>query len=89
MSMRKFWFYHRQVSRLRAEEDRRQLGLLASVTSNEGYQSLSSALDKEIGEIFVFEPTTKTIEIDPNARDPEFDKQGLLDAFRRFKGEKW
>lgn len=83
LPVRKFWFYHRQISRLRAEEDRRMLGVLGSAQSSDYYQKLAKQLDEEIGEIYVFEPTVKTMVVtqDDNQMDPEYDRAGVRALF--------
>jgi hypothetical protein len=48
MPLRTFWSYNRQVDRLRAEEDIRQLNLLASHQDPEGCKQLGERLMREI-----------------------------------------
>jgi len=79
LPIKRFWFLSNQVERLRAEKDQRQLQLLASVTTQEGFKTANENLKKEIGTVYVWTPKVDTeIKIDPKTGlDPEFDREGL------------
>jgi len=48
MPLRTFWSYNRQVSRLRAEADQRQLQVLSCAESPEGSKLLAQRLQDEM-----------------------------------------
>lgn len=81
MPVRLFWFYNRQVDRVRAEEDLRLLRILASAQGGEAFTKEADRLNKELGTVRVFAPIERTIIVDGQERDPNFDKAGL-DALR-------
>lgn len=55
MPLATFWSFNRQVDRLRAETEQRQLRLLSSAENPEQAKQLSEALGNEIGMPVVFE----------------------------------
>jgi hypothetical protein len=75
--IKRFWFLNRQVDRLRAEEELRQISLLAAAGSQESYTKAIENLEKSLGEIAVFQPVAKVFDIKTQGRDPEFDQAGL------------
>jgi hypothetical protein len=79
MPIKRFWFYHRQVTRLRAEEDLRMLSLMGAATSGESYKQAFDKLHEEFGEIFIMEPVSRTLDV--TKRDPTFDR-GAFDSLR-------
>lgn len=87
MSIRRFWFYNKQVDRLEAEQNLRTIYLLGSVTSQEGFEKQVESLHTQMGEIFVYAPTTTTYVVDENndELDPEFDRAGLEALRARIK----
>lgn len=78
-SIKVFWFMNRQVDRLQAEDDLRQLHLLGAATNQEGYSKAIEQFRKTMGEIVVFGPSEKTLEIliDPEVPDPSFERDKL------------
>ena len=62
MPIRAFWVFNSNVNRLRAEDDMRQLQVLASAQSGEGYEDCMSGLKEELG--------TPTVHLD-NRRDAD------------------
>ncbi len=81
MPVRLFWFYSRQVDRIRAEEDLRLLRVLAAAQSGEAMTKEAERLNQELGTVRVFAPVERTIVVDGQERDPNFDK-AALDALR-------
>lgn len=84
MPIKRFWFYHRQVDRIRAEEDLRRLHLLAGVTSQEGVKQLQERLDEALGQIMVYQPVIQALDVNSsNASEPDpgFDR-GKLEGLR-------
>lgn len=80
LPIKRFWFLVNQVDRIRAERDLRQLALMASVTTAEGYSASFEGLTKQQGTIYVWSPVPppSEIRIDPDTGlDPEFDRAGL------------
>ncbi|GAA4525522.1 hypothetical protein GCM10023174_10260 [Chelativorans composti] len=80
MPLRRFWFFVSQVDRLRAEEEIRQLRVLAAVTSSDAYKKAIEVLQEEMGEIYIWEPlkVPPEMRVDPETGlDPEFDREGL------------
>ncbi len=79
MPMKRFWFYHRQIDRIRAEEDLRSLHLMAGVTSQEGLDQLQQRLTQQLGEIIVWQPPTQALNVNtnPNEPDPTFERDKL------------
>ncbi|TDW20402.1 hypothetical protein EV128_12532 [Rhizobium azibense] len=80
MPMKRFWFYHRQVDRIRAEQDLRQLHLLAGVTSQEGVKKLQERLDEALGQILVYQPVSQALDVNTsneNEPDPAFERDKL------------
>lgn len=79
--MKRFWFYHKQVDRIRAEEDLRSLHLLAGVTSQEGVKALQERLAEQLGEVLVFQPVAPALNVntnsDTNEADPSFEREKL------------
>jgi hypothetical protein len=55
LPIKTFWSLNRQVDRLRAEEDQRQLRLANAAQSAEGAKSLTEELSREIGTPVVME----------------------------------
>lgn len=49
LPVKTFWALNKQVGRLRAEEDQRDLGNLSASQSAEGYKARMEALQREIG----------------------------------------
>jgi hypothetical protein len=81
MPIKRFWFYHKQVDRLAAEEDLRMLNLLAAVTSSEAYGNTVEKLRRSMGEIYVMMPVQNTlVVVDGKVEelDPEYDRGALL-----------
>ena len=77
--IRRFWFLSNQVDRLRAESEMRQLQLLASAQSGEGFKASYDHLNNQLGKIYVWdEPISGEIVVDPvTGMDPEFNREGL------------
>lgn len=46
-----FWLLSRNVSRIQAENDQRQLSVMTSSQSGEGWKALTAALKNEVGEV--------------------------------------
>jgi hypothetical protein len=74
-----FWFLHKQIDRLRAEEDLRSLHLMAGVTSQEGVTQLQQRLTETQGQILVFQPSVQVLDVNtnPNEPDPTFEREKL------------
>jgi len=85
MPIRRFWFLNNQVDRLRAEQEIRQLQILACAQSSEGFKSSYDHLNTQMGKIYVWEePKIGEIVIDPKTGlNPEFNREGL----RKFKAD--
>jgi len=68
---------------LRAEQEIRQLQILACAQSSEGFKSSYDHLVSQMGKVYVWkEPKIGEIVIDPETGlNPEFDREGL----RKFK----
>lgn len=79
LSVKRFWFVSNMIDRIRAEKDLRQVQLLGSVTTKEGYTAVFKSLNEQAGQVYVLEKEIPTeIRIDPNTGlDPEFDREGL------------
>lgn len=78
MPLRHFWFLNKQIDRLNAEDDMRQLNLIVATNSSEGIQQIQELLNKQIGTVAKFERKVLSAEdIDPNELDPEFDRAGF------------
>lgn len=75
--IKRFWFLHRHVDRIRAESDIRQLNLLGAVTAQDSFNKAHEDLRRSLGEIVVLEPVAPTLNLDPHQRDPEFDAAGM------------
>lgn len=75
--IKRFWFLNRSIDRLQAEQDLRMIQIAASAGSQDGYSSLVDRLNKSMGEIVVFEQSMKTLNLDDDTLDPQFDRQGL------------
>ncbi|NIH77429.1 tetrahydromethanopterin S-methyltransferase subunit G [Ochrobactrum sp. P20RRXII] len=74
-----FWLHNRTIDRLRAEEDLRQIQVLAAVTSKDSYDSVVERLTKFLGRTVEFDEADKyELVIDPKTgRDVTFDHEGL------------
>lgn len=80
LPLKRFWFLANQVDRIRAEEDMRQLQLLACAQSSEGFESAVESLRTQMGQIYVWKPEPATLEFQIDATtgsDPTFDRAGL------------
>ena len=79
LPIKKFWFLSNQVDRIRAERDLRQLQMLGSVTSLEGYKLATDHLNSQIGQVYVWTPKAPgEIKINPETGlDAELDRAGL------------
>jgi hypothetical protein len=77
MPAKRFWFYNNQVERMMAEQDLRTLELLALSHSGEGIQKAFERLVAERGQIFVYQPIEKQLNLDDDSLDPEFNRDGL------------
>jgi hypothetical protein len=88
LPIKRFWFLSNQIERLRAEKDQRQLQLLASVTTQDGFKAANENLKQAIGKVYVWTPKVNTeIRIDPKTGlDPEFDREGLRALKARLAG---
>jgi hypothetical protein len=90
MPLKRFWFMSNMVERLWAERDLRQVQLMASVGSQDGFTTVLENLKKERGTIYVWEQSLPTkLSIDPKTGlDPDFDRGGLhaLKGKGRVKG---
>lgn len=60
LPLRTFWSFNRQVDRLRAEAEQRQLRVLVSSESPEGVKALAEHLEREIGMPVVVEKALDT-----------------------------
>lgn len=76
MPIKRFWFYNKQVDRVRAEEDLRMISLLAAATSGEAYEKAIEGLEKQLGKIVVMVPVATTLEV--NGLDAEYERAKLL-----------
>jgi hypothetical protein len=79
--MKRFWFYHRQVDRIRAEKDIRQLSVLAGATGQEAFEQVHKRLDEQLGQLLVHQPIAPTLIVNTNEPDPDLERD-KLDALR-------
>ncbi len=98
LELRRFWFLYGQIERLRSEDDLRQISLLASVSSQEGFEKKVDALGKQMGEIFFFDgdvsstPVTintaykvdETKPVQEQEKDPEYDRDKFMSLRAKF-----
>lgn len=79
LPVRHFWFLVNQLERLKAEDNRDLLDILASAQSGEGYKAAREASDSVIGKVYYRQSQMpKQVVIDDvTGLDPDFDIQGL------------
>jgi len=79
MPIRRFWFLNNQIDRLRAEQEIRQLQILACAQSSEGFKSSYDHLSTQMGQVYVWqEPKVGEIIIDSTTGlNTEFDREAL------------
>lgn len=86
---RHFIWLSDQIDRVRAELDLRQLRVVVSAGSPEGYETTHGHLQKELGELFKYGRyiiKTPVIDEDDGELDPEFDRAGLHALKMRHQG---
>ena len=71
MPLKTFWLLHKNVDRIEAGGDYRQLQTIVSATSSEGIQAHSEKLMKIIGTIADIEPQATAI------KDDDYDRAGF------------
>lgn len=78
LPLKTFWMMHRNIDRMAAEQDRRNISVFGHAFSGgEGLEQLVERLDREVGDV------VKTDETRPNAQgrhpvlDAELDVEGL------------
>jgi len=74
---KRFLFLNKQIDRLQAEEDLRLVQLFSAAGSQEGYTALTERLQRQMGNVAVYEQTITVLNMDDNSLDPEFDREGL------------
>lgn len=74
---KRFLYLQRQIDRIQAEEDLRQVQLLGMATSQDGYAAITERLSKQMGEIAVYEPGITMLNLDDDQLDPEFNREAL------------
>lgn len=77
MPLKFFWLYVKNIERLEADEDLRQLALLYYCQTGEGVQELHERLTTLRGQIQIYQPKVQQLDLDDDSLDPEFDKAGL------------
>ena len=77
MPIKRFWFYHRQVDRIRAEKDIRMLHVLAGVTSQEGVTKLQERLSEQVGKLLVYQPIGRSLDINSNDAEAGLNRDQL------------
>lgn len=65
---------NRQIDRIEAERDLKQIQLLAAAGSADGYNKLVEQMNNTVGKIVVYEPSIKRLNLDDDSPDPEFDR---------------
>lgn len=77
LRIRQFWMLSKNIDRLAAEEDQRQLMVLAAAQSSEGFQSFVEERRKIIGTIVDYDQD-KVGAIKVKAAQEERDREGLM-----------
>jgi len=77
MPLKRFWFYNKNINRIWAERDLRMLKLMAHSHSGESITSMSEELVSERGEIHIYQPVIRQLDLTDDSLDPEFDRAGL------------
>lgn len=67
----RFWLLAKNIDRLQAEEDQRQLVTMASAASDKGYKALYDRLQKQLGNIAEIDQVEQALEHD------KLDRAGL------------
>lgn len=75
--VRRFWFLNRQIDRIQAEKELRQVQVVGSTTNQETWKNTVEGLQRTMGEIVVYEPSSPVLDIASDGRDPDFDREGF------------
>jgi hypothetical protein len=73
MPLKTFWMLHRNIDRLEAQADYRQLMNLISAVSTEGVKARQEALQKTIGNVYILERSAQTVHV----IEEQLDRVGL------------
>ena len=74
MPLRRFWLLNKNIDRLRAEEDHRQITLLLSAASGEHASKLMGRLEKQVGTVVEFDQGKAAL----TQANAERDRDGLM-----------
>lgn len=73
LPLKAFWMLQRNIDRLEASSDYRQLQLICSATSSEGVKDVSERLLKTIGKVVIYDEQKRVEHI----QEEQLDRAGL------------